>query len=167
MWTGSLNWARTRKNDNLRYHFTIFKIPKVDQKFILLYQTSADKESESPDSSVSSLSSRTDRHRTGFFTKFSTESGQRKEFWQQTDTGHYFPEMPDKNETRTGQEQWCPPTSVLVYIILKQFWFLNVNWFITDYLLNQLTKSLSVNNFRMIIGQSVIITGHFSVLSCS
>ena len=55
----------------------------------------------------------------------------------------------------------------LYYIepVLGEFW--NVNWSITEYLLNQPTKSLSDNNFRMIIGQSVIITGHFSDLSCS
>ena len=68
---------------------------------------------------------RTDRHRTGFFTKFRTESGQRTkprqtdtgqkirtESGQQTDNGHDFPENPDKNETRTGHRQCCPPTSV-------------------------------------------------------
>ena len=30
---------------------------------------------------------------------------------QQTDTGQDFPENPDKNETRTGHGQCCPPTS--------------------------------------------------------
>ena len=41
------------------------------------------------------------------FSKIRTESG------QQTDTGHDFPEDPDKDETRTGHEQCCPPTSGL------------------------------------------------------
>ena len=27
------------------------------------------------------------------------------------DTGHDFPENPDKNNTRTGHGQYCPPTS--------------------------------------------------------
>ena len=47
-----------------------------------------------------------------------TESGQtdtgqkiRTESGQQTDTGQDFPENPDKNETRTGHGQCCPPTS--------------------------------------------------------
>ena len=39
------------------------------------------------------------------FSKIRTESG------QQTDTGHDFPENPDKNKTRTGHGQCCPPTS--------------------------------------------------------
>ena len=69
-------------------------------------QTSADKDSESPDSSALSLSGRTDRQRTEFFLKIRTESGQR------TDTGQDFPENPEKNETRTGHGQCCPPTSV-------------------------------------------------------
>ena len=48
---------------------------------------------------------RTYRHRTGFFTKFRTESG------QQTDTGHDFPENPDKNETRAGHGHTCGQTA--------------------------------------------------------
>ena len=47
-----------------------------------------------------------------------TESGQTvtgQKIWtetgQQTDTGQDFPESPDKNETRTGHGQCCPPTS--------------------------------------------------------
>ena len=31
-------------------------------------------------------------------------------FGQQIDTGHEFQENPDKNETRTGHGQCCPPT---------------------------------------------------------
>ena len=49
-------------------------------------QASADKDTESPDSSVSSLSDRSDRQRTAFFfQKFRTESGQNVEniFWSQ------------------------------------------------------------------------------------
>ena len=42
------------------------------------YQTSADKDTGSPDSSVSSLSGRTDRQQTAFFRKFRTESRQTK-----------------------------------------------------------------------------------------
>ena len=67
--------------------------------------------------------------RTAFFRKFRTESGQRTESrqtksgqkdiaqsflqksGQQTDSGHDIPENPDKNETRTGHGQCCPPTS--------------------------------------------------------
>ena len=63
---------------------------------------------------------RTDRHRTGFFTKFRTKSGQRTESRQtesgqtdigqpiflksrqQAETGHDFPEKPEK--TRQGQD---------------------------------------------------------------
>ena len=66
---------------------------------------------------------RTDRHRTAFFSKIRTESGQltksrqtesgqtdtgqriRTESGQQTDTGHDFPENPDKNEIRAGHGQ--------------------------------------------------------------
>ena len=78
---------------------------------------------------------RTNRHRTAFFTKFRTESGQhrdrqnpdrqtdigqrirtesvqRTESRQQTYTGHDFLEIPDKHETRTGQGRCCSPTSV-------------------------------------------------------
>ena len=42
-----------------------------------------------------------------------TDTGQkiRTESGQQTDTGQDFPENPDKNETRTGHGQCCPPTS--------------------------------------------------------
>ena len=45
-----------------------------------------------------------------------TDNGQlfsiiRTESGQQTDTGHDFPENPDKNKTRTGHGQCCPPTS--------------------------------------------------------
>ena len=72
---------------------------------------------------------RTDRHRTACFPKIRTESGKRTESrqtesgqtdtWQKiltesgqrTDTGQDFPENPDKNETRTGHGQCCPPTS--------------------------------------------------------
>ena len=73
----------------------------------------------------------------GFFSKIRTESGQRTdsrqtesgqtdtgqkirtESGQQTDTGQDFPENPDKNETRTGHGQCCPPTSVLNRLIWK------------------------------------------------
>ena len=79
---------------------------------------------------------RTDRHRTAFFLKIRTESRQltksrqtesgqtdtgqkiRTESGQRTDTGHDFPENPDKNETRTGHGQYCPPTSVIITKIL-------------------------------------------------
>ena len=67
-------------------------------------QTSSDKDTESPDSSVSFLSGRTDRQRTAFL-KSRTESG------KQTDTGLDFPENRDKNQTRTGHGHRCPPTS--------------------------------------------------------
>ena len=53
-----------------------------------------------------------------------TESGQtdtgqkiRTESGQQTDTGHDFPENQDKNETRTGHGQYCPPTSGLNHYV--------------------------------------------------
>ena len=68
-----------------------------------VYQTSADKDSESLDSFVSFLSGRTDRQRTAFF-EIRTESG------KQTDTGQDFPENLDKNQTRTGHGNRCPPT---------------------------------------------------------
>ena len=45
---------------------------------------------------------RTERHRTGFVTKFQTESGQLTESRQQTDTGHDFPE--NHTKTRQGQD---------------------------------------------------------------
>ena len=35
---------------------------------------------------------------------------------QQTDTGDDFPEIPNKNETRTGHGQCCPPTSDLKWV---------------------------------------------------
>ena len=61
-------------------------------------QTSADKDSDSPDSSVLSLSGRTDRQRTEFFMKIRTKSGQRTESRQT--------ENPDRiriaNRHRTG-----------------------------------------------------------------
>ena len=89
-------------------------------------QTLADKDSAPPDSSASSMSGRTDRHRTAFFTQFRTESAKRAEsrqieseqkiqteFRHRTDTGHDFPDNPDKNETWTGHGQCCPPTSVV------------------------------------------------------
>ena len=41
---------------------------------------------------------------------------------QQTDTGHDFPEIPDKNETRTGHGQYCPPTSAIQSFILDFLW---------------------------------------------
>ena len=87
---------------------------------------------------------RTDRHRTACFPKIRTESGQRTESrqtesgqtdtWQKiltesgqrTDTGQDFPENPDKNETRTGHGQCCPPTSVCDKdSILEDFLFEN------------------------------------------
>ena len=43
---------------------------------------------------------RTDRHRTEFILKVSTESG------QQTDIGHDFPGNPDKNETVLSADVW-------------------------------------------------------------
>ena len=43
---------------------------------VLVVQMSADKDSKSPDRSISSLSGRTERHRTAFFLKVRTESGQ-------------------------------------------------------------------------------------------
>ena len=55
-----------------------------------------------------------------------TESGQtdtgqkiRTESGQQTDTGQDFPENPDKNETRTGHGQCCPPTSDYSWVVSK------------------------------------------------
>ena len=83
---------------------------------------------------------RTDRHQTAFFLKIRTESGQRTdsrqtesgqtdtgqkirtESGQQTDTGQDFPENPDKNETRTGHGQCCPPTSA--WNSLRRQWLL-------------------------------------------
>ena len=56
-----------------------------------LFQTLTDKDSESPDSSVSSISGRTNRQRTVFFLR----SGRNQ----------------DKGEKRTGRGQCCPPTS--------------------------------------------------------
>ena len=93
-----------------------FKITKLEKKLLSWSQdiglvnnkqTSADKDSENSDSSVSSLSGRTDRQRVAFFSNFYTESGQR------TDTGQYFPENPGKNETRTGHRR-------LVYMHLQR-----------------------------------------------
>ena len=51
-----------------------------------------------------------------------TDTGQKTqaESGQQTDTGHDFSENPDKNETRTGHGQCCPPTSGLSR--LNSFW---------------------------------------------
>ena len=72
---------------------------------VLSLQASADKDSESPDSYVSSLSDRTDRHRTENPDRIRTAD--RHGAW---DTGHDFPENPDKSETRTGHGQCCPPT---------------------------------------------------------
>ena len=69
-----------------------------------VYQTSADKDSTSLDSSVSFLSGRTDRQQTAFL-KSRTESG------KQTDTRQDFPENRDKNQTRTGHGHRYPPTS--------------------------------------------------------
>ena len=73
-------------------------------------QTSADKDIESPDSSLAgwtelsrqlTKSRQTESRKTD---RIRTESG------QQTDTGHDFPENPDKNETRAEHGQCCPLT---------------------------------------------------------
>ena len=74
-------------------------------------QTSADKDSESPDSSVLSLSGRTDRHRTELFLKIRTKSGHRTESRQtesgQTDIGQDFlqnsGQNPDSGQNRDRQ----------------------------------------------------------------
>ena len=47
-------------------------------KYSNLEQTSADKDRESPESSVSSLSDLTDRHRTAFFLKIRTADSKNK-----------------------------------------------------------------------------------------
>ena len=75
---------------------------------------------ECPDTSVSSWSSRTDRQRTAFFTKLRTASGLLTES-RQTKAGQIpnrkhgqnsdSKKTPDKNETRTGHGQCCSPTS--------------------------------------------------------
>ena len=65
-------------------------------------QTSPNKESESPDSSVSYLSGRTDKHRTAFLTKFRTESGQLTESRQRTDTGQICQENSDRGHDFSG-----------------------------------------------------------------
>ena len=57
-------------------------------KSVTAHQTSADKDTESPDRSVLSLSSRTHRQRTALFRKFRTESGQAK--CGQKDIGQSF-----------------------------------------------------------------------------
>ena len=54
--------------------------------------------------------------------KIRTEPG------QQTDTGHDFPENADKNETRTGHGQCCPPTSVIQVTLRRS----NLRWWSSD-----------------------------------
>ena len=59
------------------------------------------------------------------FLKIRTKSGQRTESRQeksgQTDIGQHFPEKPDKNDTRTGHGQLCPPTSDKRSLLKHQF----------------------------------------------
>ena len=94
-------------------------------------KTSAEKDSEGPGSSVSSLFGRTDKQWTAVLSEIRTvrlsESRQWTDLWgksgqtadskiraesgQQTDTGQDFPENPDKNETMMGHGQLCPQTS--------------------------------------------------------
>ena len=115
---------------------------------------------------------RTDRHRTAFFLKIRTESGQRTdsrqtksgqtdtgqkirtESGQQTDTGQDFPENPDKNETRTGHGQCCPPTSASHVLHLNKY-LTNVN----QLQYNELNLTIDVEVFTKIQEQGRVILG--------
>ena len=94
--------------NNFSFHHQ-WKPFKSGQKCQYPVQTSADKDSESPDSSVLSLSGRTDRQRTEFFfLKIRTESG--AQILGSRQTPDRFSGKSGQNEIRIGHGQCCPPT---------------------------------------------------------
>ena len=96
------------RHSHIRY---LIRLSQITWGASSRWQTSADKDSESPDSSVLSLSGRTDRQRTEFFREIRTKPGQRTESRQtesgQTDTGQlYFSKSgqnPDTGQNRDRQ----------------------------------------------------------------
>ena len=78
----------TKTNLYDAYKMTVIQLESLIQSGQLNpgKQTSVNKDTESPNSSVLSLSGRTDRQRTAFFRKFGTVSGQRTES-RQTESG--------------------------------------------------------------------------------
>ena len=73
---------------------------------------------------------------------------------QQTDTGHDFPEIPDKNETRTGHGQYCPPTSAIQSFILDFLWEPSYIFFLKIWILSSPSDWLNVLSWER---HSVII----------